>query len=341
MANLRRANGRQDPWRLPYFGVGNENWGCGGNMRAEYYADEYRRYNTFVKTYDGKPIYRIAGGANSTDYRWTEVLMERAASQFDGLSIHNYTLTGGKWPPSGSATNFDESEWFSLVKHACSMDDLIGKHAAVMDKFDHEKRIGMIVDEWGTWLASEPGSTPGFLYQQNALRDAVVAAIHFHIFHRYADRVQMANIAQTVNVLQAMILTDGPRMLRTPTYWVFEMFAVHQGGTVVPVSLETPAYELGENSLPAVSVSATRRADGTVDVSFVNLNPNADHEIRLTGVGELIWARILTAPTMQAHNTFDAPDAVAPAAWEGLTVSEGVLSGTIPSKTVGIASFSA
>ena len=337
MANLRRANGRPDPWRLPYFGVGNENWGCGGNMRAEYYADEYRRYNTFVKTYAGQKIYRIAGGANSKDYHWTEVLMERAASQMDGLSLHNYTLVGGTWPPSGSASNFEEEDWFSLIKHACWMDELISNHAGIMDRFDEEKRVGMIVDEWGTWLASEPGSVPGFLYQQNALRDAIVAGIHFHIFHRHADRVQMANIAQTVNVLQAMILTDGPRILRTPTYWVFEMFKVHQGGTTVPVTFESPTYTFESDSLKAVSISATRRDDGYLDVSFVNLDPHHgfDLSVQIGGEGSVVEARVLSAPTMQAINTFDEPDSVIPTALDA-TFADGQLSLNLPAKSVAI-----
>ena len=214
-------------------------------MRPEYYADEYRRYNTFVKNYDrSKPIYRIAAGANAQDYKWTEVLMSVAGRRMDGLSLHYYTLPTGNWGAKGSATSFGEDEWFSTLQKTLRMDELVTRHAEIMDKAEAEmrsapasrpggdKKVGLVVDEWGTWYDQEPGSKPGFLYQQNTLRDALVAALNFHVFQRHADRVVMANIAQTVNVLQAMILTDKEKMLRTPTYWVFEMFKVHQGGTL-------------------------------------------------------------------------------------------------------------
>lgn len=343
MADLRRANGREKPWRVRYFGVGNESWGCGGSMRPEYYADEYRRYNTFVKNYPGNQVYRIACGANSDDFRWTEVLMREAGRNMDGLSLHYYTIPRG-WPPRDSATRFDEAMWHLTLSKALVMETLIRRHGAIMDVHDPEKRVGMIVDEWGTWFEQEPGSTPGFLYQQNTLRDALVAALHFHIFHRHADRVVMANIAQTVNVLQAMILTDGPRMLRTPTYWVFEMFKVHQGGVVLPVDLrDAPGYaveggEAGGAPIPAVSAGATRRAaDGVVDVSLVNVHPReaARIELRLDRLAPMrVSGRVLTAAAMNAHNTFDAPDAVAPAAFAGAKLADGLLVAELPPMSV-------
>ena len=287
MANLRRQNGREQPWRLPYFGVANEPWGCGGNMRPEYYADEYRKYNTFVKNYDrAKPIYRIAAGANAQDYKWTEVLMSVAGRRMDGLSLHYYTLPTGNWAAKGPATGFGEDQWFSTLHKTLRMDELITKHAEIMDKAEAEtrsgpasrpgadKKVGLVVDEWGTWYDQEPGSKPGFLYQQNSLRDALVAALNFHVFHRHAGRVVMANIAQTVNVLQAMILTDKEKMLRTPTYWVFEMFKVHQGGTFLPVELQSPDYAFGQEKIPMLSASATRAADGSaVHLSLANTSP--------------------------------------------------------------------
>ena len=245
LANLRRRNGRDEPWRVRFFGVGNESWGCGGSMRPEYYADLFRRYNTFVKNYPGNRVFRIACGANSADYNWTEVLMSQVGRRMDGLSLHYYTVATGDWRRKGSSTQFDESQWHSTLRRTLTMDELITKHSEIMDRHDPEKRIGLIVDEWGTWYDVEPGTNPGFLYQQNTLRDALAAALNFHIFHRHADRVMMANIAQTVNVLQAMILTDGEKILRTPTYHVFEMFKVHQGGASLPVELQTPEYAQG------------------------------------------------------------------------------------------------
>ena len=270
LANERRSNGRDEPWRLEYFGVGNESWGCGGNMRPEYYADLYRRYNTFVKNY-GPKIYRIACGATNHDLNWTEVLMERAGNRMDGLSLHYYNLPTGNWKAKGPATGFGEDEYLATLARTLKMDQLIEDHDAVMDKYDPRQRVGMIVDEWGVWTNVEPGTNPGFLYQQNSLRDALVAALNFHIFHKHADRVRMANIAQMVNVLQAMILTDGRRMVRTPTYWVFEMFKVHQGGQYIPLEIESGVHGNGDWTIPVVSASASRDPEtGAVHLSLVN-----------------------------------------------------------------------
>ena len=341
MANLRRQNGRDKAWQVPYFGIGNEPWGCGGNMRPEYYADEFRKYNTFIKNYDrAKPIYRIASGADASNYRWTEVMMEGVGRRMNGLSLHYYTLPTGNWGAKGSATVFGEDQWFSTLSRTLRLDEMIAKHAAIMDKTDATKRIGLIVDEYGTWYDVEPGTEPGFLYQQNTLRDAVAAALNFHIFHKHADRVAMANIAQTVNVLQAMILTDKEKMLRTPTYWVFEMFKVHQGGTFLPVELASPDYAFGDQKMPALSASATKTADGkAVHVSLVNTNPNhgATLTIALTGLAPTTAAgRLLTAPAMQAHNTFAAPDTVKPVAFTGVALKAGALEIRLPAKSVAV-----
>jgi alpha-N-arabinofuranosidase len=339
MANLRRQNGRDKAWRVPYFGIGNEPWGCGGNMRPEYYADEFRKYNTFIKNYDrAKPIYRIASGADSFNYTWTEVLMDRVGRRMNGSSLHYYTLPTGNWRAKGSATAFDEDQWFSTLSRTLRMDELITKHAAIMDKTDPEKRVGIVVDEWGTWYDVEPGTEPGFLYQQNTMRDAVVAALNFHIFHRHADRVVMANIAQTINVLQAMLLTDKEKMLRTPTYWVFEMLKVHQGGTFLPVELQSPDYAFGDQKIPAISASATRAADGkTVHLSLANTSPRQVVTLRvaLSGVtARSATGRILTAGAMNAHNTFASPDAVKPVPFDGATLAGGALDVRLPARSV-------
>jgi alpha-N-arabinofuranosidase len=339
MANLRRQNGRDKAWRVPYFGLGNEPWGCGGNMRAEYYADELRKYNTFIKNYDRtKPIARIAAGANSRDYTWTEVLMDRVGRRMNLLSVHYYTLPTGNWNRKGTATGFGEEMWFSTLERTLVMDELLTQHGAVMDKSDPEKRVGLAVDEWGTWYDVEPGTEPGFLYQQNTLRDAVVTALNFHIFHKHAARVTMTNIAQTVNVLQAMILTSKERMLRTPTYWVFEMFKEHQGGTSLPIELTAPDYTLGQKKIPMVSASATRAADkSAVHVSLVNTSPSQPVTVvaRLTGVSPAaVTGRILTAGAIDAHNTFDAPDTVKPVAFSGASLAGGSLTVTLPARAV-------
>ena len=320
-------------------------------MRPEYYADEYRRYNTFVKNYDRtKPIYRIAAGANAEDYKWTEVMMSVAGRRMDGLSLHYYTVPTGNWATKGSATSFGEDLWFATLQKTLRMDELITKHAAIMDKAEAEwkaapgagpaasKKVGLVVDEWGTWYDQEPGSQPGFLYQQNSLRDALVAALNFHVFQRHADRVTMANIAQTVNVLQAMILTSKEKMLRTPTYWVFEMFKVHQGGTFLPVELQSPDYVFGQEKIPMVSASATRAADGSaIHLSLANTSPTqpVTLSVKLAGfTPKAVAGRVLTAPEMTAHNTFEAKDAVQPAAFGGATVKGDMLEVKLPAKAV-------
>lgn len=338
MANMRRAHGREKAWKVKYFGIGNESWGCGGSMRPEYYADVYRQFNTFAKNYNSaNPLYRIACGSSGTDLNWTEVMMKNAGKNMNGLSLHWYTLPTGKWDKKGSATDFAEDQWFSTLRQTLRMDELVQKHSAIMDKYDAEKKVGLIVDEWGTWYDVEPGTNPGFLYQQNTLRDAIVAGLNFHIFHKYADRVAMANIAQTINVLQAMILTDKEKMLLTPTYHIFEMFKVHQGATTLALALSTPDYTLGTEKVPAVSASASRDAAGKIHLSLVNTNPHAAITVSttLTGVtAKSVTGRILTADAMNAHNTFAAPETVKPAAFTGATLAGDTLTVSLPAKSV-------
>jgi alpha-N-arabinofuranosidase len=329
MANWRRANGREEPWRLDYFGVGNESWGCGGNMRPEYYANEYRRYNTFVRTYGTQLTERIACGANVSDYKWTDVMMERARSMMNGLSLHSYTLLEGKWPPSGSSTEFDLEGWYSILKAALGMDELIVNHSKVMDNYDPERKVGMIVDEWGTWYPSEPGTNPGFLYQQNTLRDALVASLHFNIFHKHANRVTMANIAQMVNVLQAMVLTRGEEMLLTPTYWVFEMYKRFQGAKFVEASIRTPST----NGVPAVSATAGRSETG-LHVAITNLDASSEAEVELSGVAHIKEATILTSPQMNDHNTFESPNLVKSTQFFAYEMIDEGLKVRLPAKSI-------
>ncbi|HET7559796.1 MAG TPA: alpha-N-arabinofuranosidase [Limnochordia bacterium] len=338
MADRRRQNGREQPWRLPYFGVGNENWGCGGHMRPEYYADLYRQFQTYVRNFGGNKVYKIACGPNVADYRWTETLMREAGRFMHGLSLHYYTHAERRDGKS-SATEFDEGQWFSTLKAARRMDELITRHSAIMDQYDPERRIGLVVDEWGTWYDVEPGTNPGFLYQQNTMRDALVAAIHFDIFHKHAERVRMANIAQTVNVLQAMILTDGPRLLLTPTYHVFELYKVHQGGVRLPLHLEGPEYAFGAQAIPALSATASRAADGTVHLSLSNADPSREQAVTCDLRGARfasIAGRILATERMNAHNTFDAPETVAPRPFEDFRIETGRLDVTLPPMAIAV-----
>ena len=337
MANWRRENGREKPWRIKYWGVGNENWGCGGNMRPEYYADLYRQFQTYLRNYGDNKLHKIACGANTADYHWTEVLMKQAAPFMHGLSLHYYTVPG-PWEKKGPATGFTTDEWWITLKKALFMDELVTKHSAIMDVYDPEKRIDLIVDEWGTWYDVEPGTNPGFLYQQNSIRDALVAGATLHIFHRHCDRVRMANIARLVNVLQSVILTEGERMLLTPTYHVFDMFKVHQDAELLD-SWESVERTGPEGELPKVSVSASRAADGKIHISLCNLDfegsAKVDVELRGLGGGAVsATGTTLTSDRIDGHNTFDEPERVKPAAFNGFTIEGGRLDVTLPPMSV-------
>lgn len=335
LANLRRQNGRAKPWKVPYFAIGNETWGCGGNMRPEFYADLYRQYATFVKEHSGNRIQKLAVGPYGDNYNWTEVLMREAGKQMDGLSLHYYTLPTGDWGKKGSATQFDEKEWHATLARTLGIEAVIEKNSAIMDKHDPQKRVGLMVDEWGTWYDTEPGATA--LYQQNTLRDAVVAGINLNIFQRHADRVKMANIAQMVNVLQAMILTDKEKMVLTPTYHVFRMYKVHQGATLIPVELSAPEYKLEQAAVPSLSASASRDGEGRLHLSLVNLDPNRPAQITTTLTGSSVKSvkgEVLTAAAMNTMNTFDRPDTIKPAPFDGSKLQGAELTVNLPPKSV-------
>ncbi|HUV62974.1 MAG TPA: alpha-N-arabinofuranosidase [Sedimentisphaerales bacterium] len=334
MADLRRENGRDEPWKVKYWGVGNENWGCGGRMRPEFYADQYRRYATYLRNLGDNRLFKVACGPSGANYEWTEVLMRDAGRNMDGLAPHYYCGSGRK---SRSATRFEEQDWFAQLQRALLMDELIGKHAAIMDKYDPKKRVAMIVDEWGAWHEVEPGTNPRFLYQQNSLRDALVAGVTLNIFNNHCDRVKMTNIAQTVNVLQAMILTDEEKMILTPTYHVFEMYKVHHDATLLPVQLQCGDYRFGSEKIPGISVSASKDKSGKIHVSLCNLDPAKSREFTCTFQGlqaKHVLGRVLTAEAMTAHNTFDNPQEVKPAAFNAFSLRGDVLTVTLPSKSV-------
>lgn len=337
MTDLRKANGKEQPWKLKYFAVGNENWGCGGNMRPEYYADEYRRYATYLRNFGDNKLYKIACGANTADYEWTEVLMKNAGKFMDGLSLHFYTMPLDWSQPKGPSVGFEEKEWFGIMKLTLYMKELLDKHIAIMDKYDAEKRVGLIVDEWGTWYDPEPGMNPGFLYQQNTLRDALVAGINLNLFNNYCDRVQMANIAQTINVLQAVILTEGQKMLLTPTYHVFKMFSVHQDAELLMTELENTEYSYGDDTIPQLSVSSSMDLEGKLHISICNLDPNQEANVNCELTGEnksKITGSILTADEMDARNTFDNPEAVFVKGYDKATLSGNQIQACIPPKSV-------
>ena len=336
MANLRRENGRDEPWKVRFWGIGNETWGCGGNMTPEYYSDLYRHFATFARNYGDNRLYRVAVGANAADYNWTEVLMKNAGQHMQGLSLHYYTVPKD-WGDKGSALDFDEEEYFTTIEKTLFMDELITKHGAIMDKYDPNKRIGMIVDEWGTWYNVEPGTNPGFLYQQNTMRDAIVAGINLNIFNNHADRVQMANLAQTVNVLQAVVLTDEEKMILTPTYWVFYMYKVHQNATLLPISFTSNKYKQGNREIDAVSVSASKDENGKIHITLVNADLKNEQKIDTQLLGtkaKRVNGQILTTDKIDDHNSFDNPSKVMVKDFNGASLSDGNLSITLPPSSV-------
>ena len=341
MAEMRKQNGHEEPWKVDYFGVGNENWGCGGNMRPQHYADEYRRYQTYVRNYAGNaPISKICCGANVDDYAWTKGVLEtcfdhcepRFHGLMDGLSLHYYTLpeVEDDWNSKGSATDFTEEIFYQTLKRSYYMEELVQRHGAIMDEFDPEKKIGMIVDEWGIWADVEPGTNPGFLYQQNTMRDALVAGMNLNIFNKHSDRVKMACIAQLINVLQSVMLTDGEKMIKTPTYHVFHMYRYHQGAALLSSELvDAGTVGSGKNELPKVFESASVDADGVITVTLTNnsLESGESVELQLTADGAAYEVAEATyvAGTMNAHNTFEAPEVVAEQKFEAYTkTTDGV-----------------
>lgn len=336
MADLRIKNGRKEPWKVKYFGVGNESWGCGGSMRPEYYADLYRRYSTYCRNYDGNVLFKIASGASDYDYNWTEVLMKNVGHRMDGLSLHYYTVTG--WSGSkGSATQFNESDYYWTVGKCMEIEDVLKKHMAIMDRYDPNKQIGLMVDEWGTWWDEEPGTIRGHLYQQNTLRDAFVASLTLDIFHKYTDRIKMTNIAQIANVLQSMILTKEDKMVLTPTYHVFEMYNVHQDAKYIPLNLEcTYKQDRNGRNIPMVSATASCK-DGLTHISISNIDLNDEQEITINLNGldaNKVTGRILTSKNIDDYNTFDNKEVVSTKEFNGAKISKGILKVTLPAKSI-------
>ena len=321
MADLRKKNGHEQPWKVDFFGVGNENWGCGGNMTPEFYANEYRRYQTYVRNYDPeKPIKKVCCGANVDDYFWTEGVMKTCFSHaewahgfMDYLSLHYYVHPEG-WEIKGSSTDFDGEVWYKTLNKALHMDELITRHGTIMDKYDPEKKVGMCVDEWGAWYTCEPGTNPGFLYQQNTVRDALIAGITLNIFNKHSDRVKIAALAQMVNVLQSVLLTEGDKMIKTPTYHVMHMYRHHQGAKLLESSV-TGIDEIGtdEWKVPKVTESVSKDKDGIITITLNNLSIETAEEVEVqlaNGVYKVVEARIVTNSDMHAHNTFEAPEEV-------------------------------
>jgi alpha-N-arabinofuranosidase len=336
MAELRRKNGRDKAWNVKFWGVGNESWGCGGSMTPQYYSDLYKRYSTYCRDYGDNKLYKIASGASSDDYNWTRTLMKNVGPWgMKGLSLHYYTVKG--WEGSkGSATNFSNEEYFVTMNNCLGIEEILKKHISIMNEYDPEKKVGLMVDEWGTWFDEVPGM--GVLYQQNTLRDAFVAAQSLNIFNKYADRIKMANLAQSVNVLQALILTKEEKMILTPTYHVFDLYKVHQDATFLPFLLVSEDYEMVGKKIPMLNVSSSVTSDGSIHISIVNIHPdkNISFECELKGGQQkkYVSGKILTAKTLQTHNTFDVPEAVKITDFNKVTIKNNILKLDLPAKAI-------
>ena len=332
MARLRRQNGRDKAWHVKYFGIGNEAWGCGGNMTPEYYSNEYRKYNTYLRDQGQNRLYRIASGASDYDYNWTTVLMENIGRQMQGISLHYYTCSG--WEGSkGSATKFDNDQYYWALGKCLEIEEVIKKHKAIMDEKDPKNTIGLLVDEWGTWWDEEPGTISGHLYQQNALRDAFVAALSLN---------------------QSMILTDQEgtgHMVLTPTYHVFQMYTPFQEATYLPIDIESEviavskeyfkekegAKDAGYRPCPLLSASAAKTKDGSIVVSLTNVSLDQDKtvDIQLNGVdAKTVSGRILTSKNVADFNDFQHPNVVAPKEFKDAKLNKGVLTVKVPAKSL-------
>ncbi len=331
MANLRAKNGQKEPWKVKYFGVGNENWGCGGNMTPEYYGNLYRRYQTYCRNYGDNKLYKVACGPNGDDYKWTQKLMELIGDNYaDAISLHYYTVPGS-WEEKGKALEFDEKRYYETMEATLRIEPMIDRHLEIMSQYDPEHKVKLIVDEWGTWFDVEDGTNPGFLYQQNTMRDAMVAALNLNIFNRRCDRIAMANIAQVVNVLQAVILTEGAKIVKTPTYYVFEMYKRHQNSTLVDCYIDTPVEECQGYKVPLISSSASVNEAGELTITLANISLSEEINISTKVEGEYssVKGTILTGK-MDAHNTFEKSDEVKTEIFTGATLAEDVLNVTLP-----------
>ena len=336
MAELRAANGRKEPWKVKYLGIGNETWGCGGNMTAQYYSDVYKRYSLYTRNYGSNALFKVACGASGDDYEWTRVMMKNAGNLMDGLSVHYYTVK--EWFNKGFATEFTPDQYYTTLTTTARIEDILRRHMEIMDEFDPERKVALILDEWGNWFDVEQGTNPGHLFQQNTMRDAIVAAININIFTRFVERLRMANIAQVVNVLQAMVLTDGPRMVLTPTYHVFRMFSVHQDATRIPVEYSCGKLTSADGlTVDDFTAASSRDASGAIHVTLANPRLDKDVVVELSFDSlrpASVSGEILRGASISSHNEFGKPQAVAPVLLKGICKNGKKITIKLPAASV-------
>jgi alpha-N-arabinofuranosidase len=346
----RAANGHPDPYKVGFLGIGNESWSCGGDMTADYYISQLKIYSRFVENdnpaqRDSNQMLKIAVGPGFPETEWTEAVMKAWQHHdwswnFDGLSVHWYTTPGG-WPLSEPSTDFSVDDYAKTLKSTLFMDDFIRKQETAMDKYDPQKKVALVVDEWGGWYKALPGTNKDFLLQQNSIRDAILASLNLNIFARHADRVRMANIAQMINVIQAMILTDKEKMVLTPTYYVFKMYVPFQDAAFVPVAFDAGTYRQGDTTLPRIDAIAAKSTDGKLLLEITNLD--AENPVTIdadtTGIAaKSASAETLTAAAVDSINTFASPNTVVPKP-AAVKIRDGKLSLTVAPRSVTIVSI--
>lgn len=341
MAQLRKQNGREKPWHVKFFGVGNESWGCGGSMRPEYYADVYRRYSTYCRNYNGNELFKVASGASDYDYDWTEVLMKNIGGRMNGLSLHYYTVLG--WNGSkGSATHFNKDDFYWTMGKCLGIEEVLKKHISIMDQYDPKKNVSLMVDEWGTWWDEEPGTIHGHLFQQNTMRDALVASLTLDVFHKYTDRIMMTNIAQVVNVLQSMILTKDDKMVLTPTYYAFDLYKVFQGAKELPIQLTCENRQVHsergtDRTVPMISSTAAIDTKGNLQIALSNVDLDNTKEVTVAlsnMKAKSVTGKILTSKQIDDYNSFDNPNVVKIEAFKGAKITKDGLKINLPAKSI-------
>lgn len=333
LTDLRQQSGRTKPWNVKYWGIGNESWDCGGHMTVDYYVNEYKKYATFMTSYGNtEGLFRIAVGPGTEDFKWTETLMrDIPLKMLDGVSIHHYSVIN--WSKKSHASQFSEEEYFKTIKQAYRMEKMVAGNCAVMDKYDPGKKVALVVDEWGGWYESEPNTKGDILFQQNTMRDAMIAGLTLNVFNNHADRVRMANLAQTINVLQAVILTKEEKMILTPTYHVMEMYNVHQDAVQLPIRLTTAKYLYGNDTVDAVNASASRDKKGSTHISLVNVHAVNPQSIKINldgGSYKKVTGRVLQSARLQDCNTFEKPGVVVPKMFNGAKLTGNELELILP-----------
>jgi len=352
LAETRTAAGFAEPFRVKYWGVGNESWGCGGDFTPEEYAVEFRRYTSWLPTY-GDELKLVASGPNTDEWSWTREFLKEVLRKgpgqlhrIYGMALHHYAwnLSRGKtqdWDAGkGDALKFENVDWFELLREGERMEGLITGHWQVMSEFDREHRIKLIVDEWGPWYRPGSEMTPGDALEQTpTLRDAIFSGMTVDIFNRHPEKVAMANCAQLVNCLNSLYLAHEDKFVITPVGRVFELYASHQGGESLRTVFSAPNlhYDRDGKSTLYWGMKGSASVHGK-ELTITAVNPSPS-ETRLTEIGlhgataNSASMSFITHSDIHAHNTFQQRDVVVPQT-KTLTLNAGGLVVELPPASV-------